>query len=287
MRCSGHLPGACSRAPHRSAHASVMGNPSCPTLPYAALRCATLRYPALPCATLRLRPSPSALPRFCRWTWPRRHPRRTRPSGSGSFPRTAPSHATSTGTQHGPLMVAGAAGGGRPRTTAGLLGLRSPQPHPGCSRDAPRSASGPIGRRQRPAVSRLSPEPTPPSRAFGGPFSTDWLTCRPVSPDEMLARQKSEMLPRSTSCAASWAAASSARQQGQSAPLAVGSCAREAPPAAALGSSASQEEARHCVPRPRVLSSPPAKPPFPRVLTTNSYRHAPLPCVDALALPCE
>ena len=26
------------------------------------------------------------------------------------------------------------------------------------------------------AVSRLSPEPTSPSRAFGGPFSTDWLT---------------------------------------------------------------------------------------------------------------
>ena len=47
----GHLPSACSSAPHRSAHASVMGTttltPSCPTLPYAALPCATLRYPAL------------------------------------------------------------------------------------------------------------------------------------------------------------------------------------------------------------------------------------------------
>ena len=42
--------------------------------------------------------------------------------------------------QHGPLMVAGAAGGAAAHLPlAGLLGLRAPRPHPGCSRDAPRS----------------------------------------------------------------------------------------------------------------------------------------------------
>ena len=80
--------------------------------------------------------------------------------------------------QHGPLMVAGAAGGAAAHLPlAGLLGLRARRPHPGRTLAAAgthrAAATGPIGRRQpHTAVNRLSPDPTSPSRAFGGPFST-------------------------------------------------------------------------------------------------------------------
>ena len=44
--------------------------------------------------------------------------------------------------QHGAVIVAGVAGGAAAHLPlAGLLGLRAPRPHTGCSRDAPRSRS--------------------------------------------------------------------------------------------------------------------------------------------------
>lgn len=141
--------------------------------------------------------------------------------------------------QHGPLIVAGVAGGAAAHLPlAGLLGLRFPRPHSGCARDAPPSRY----RAQWEAAAAQGREPAEPRPdvavcAFGGPFSTDLLTCRPVSPDEMLARQKSEMLPLVNELCGELGSSKLSTAAGSERPRwQLGSCARA--PAAALGSSA-------------------------------------------------
>ena len=122
--------------------------------------------------------------------------------------------------QHGALIVAGVAGGAAAHLPlAGLLGLRAPRPHTGCTREAaaahgrePAEPRADVAepRVRRPVLNRL----------------TDLMAYHPAGrsrPTRCWRGKRARCCLWSTSCAASWAAASSARQQGQSAP--VGSAA--------------------------------------------------------------
>ena len=112
-----------------------------------------LRYPSPrpPSASATPNPTPKAetsrpLPRFCRWTWRQRPPRRTRPSSSRSCPRTAPSHASSTGPLARSKWFGRAAA-----QFPGLLGLALRAHRPRCcalgtSRTGRKAAQGPKGR---------------------------------------------------------------------------------------------------------------------------------------------
>ena len=169
----GHLPSACSRgAPVRCAHASVMGittlTPSYPTLPYATPRYPTLPYATLPCTTL-----PYATLRYPT----------PRPSPSGPYPDSAdgPGHGAIPEEQGDPAQGASLAPRHRtlpPRATtawaahggwrswpcrsspplAGLLGLRSQRPYPGCTWDTRRSRY----RAHREAAAAQGREPADP-----------------------------------------------------------------------------------------------------------------------------
>ena len=210
--------------------------------------------------------------------------------------------------QHGPLMVAGLAGGAAAHLPlAGRLGLRAPRPHPGCSRDAPRSryrahweaAAAPHG------LEPAEPRPDVAEPRLWMPvlnrlaYLMADLAAGRSRPTRCWRGKRARCCLWSTSCAASWAAASSARQQGQSAPVGSAAPARGRrlyyPLATCCGSGqlgTPRKRPRHCTSSHGLgrSSAPPAKPPIPTRSfwpPSHGHRDAPLPCVDALALPGE
>ena len=160
-----------------------------------------LRYPSPrpPSAPATPDPTPKAetsrpLPRFSRWTWRQRPPQRTRPSSSRSCPRTAPSLATSTG----PLARSKWLVGPQLNSLASWGWLFAPTGR-AAAPSGPAAQAGKPHRAQRDAAegAAVSPDSRSPDSASdrAARSKVPHVLDRPVSPDEMLARQKSEMLP--------------------------------------------------------------------------------------------